>query len=232
MWQVTIDPAAWITAAATAGLFFVGGVAIVYNRKLVTGTRQLADKTAELAASTRQQADATTAQAQAAVREAEASTRMLEEVRLDRELAGRPLLEYSHVLSADFVPRASVHFSVRNIGRGPAVGIVYCGYASWHPELVGEGLPTRRYFLASGPSIGPGGTEQYKAESVNYTTVWDILRDLIPENFVGVVDAVMCMDVFGNKYRFLRNRYTPEYSARDDPNAPQWTQAWSVLPRG
>jgi hypothetical protein len=51
------------------------------------------------------------------------------------------------------------------------------------------------------------------------------LSDLLGGYASKKVDVIMCLDVLGNKYRFVLGQPLPNESPRDDPDPPEWAAA-------
>ncbi len=164
-------------------------------------------------------------QAEASARQAEGAATVVEEMRLDRELAYRPHLfvEYEH----DDVGIETI--VVRNVGRGPALRcrFVQHRYLAEPPVPSDAGHAWRTFEL---PAVGPGeerrlqGTRFPFGNTLEYTRHIKIV-DTVPR-YDGSADfaAWAYEDEFGTSYRYPRSRWemVPEVHRRREPAPAPW----------
>lgn len=205
-----LGPFGWspdtVTAWATAGLFAVGAVSIVANIFLVVaGFRE----------------------ASAARAESENSRKLIEEVNRDRELAYRPFLSFESLVpnpleasadllasTIDFFPSATpvtlpISIDVANIGRGLAIG---CQYAAYFPFVESAGHRPTTATYESDHSALPESSQvrSIHASQIAESALPKIIADLVEGERELSHEALVCLDQFGKKYRFIRGKILPE----------------------
>jgi hypothetical protein len=222
----------WLIAAATIVLAGVGIVTFFANRQLVQATKDQAEKTAASASATEKAAEA-------AVAEAAASRELVEETRRDQKLAAQPFLRFWRTLERTAVSEEPYPVAVENIGRGPAIACQYWGC----DLLITDGNRQETYFetlLAPlSPSYGVNLEQVGRTQDKTYAQIEVAVRPYYPPPGVSIsaldgllvgdqskrVDAILCLDILGNRYRFVSGQGLPEESPRGDLDPPPWASA-------
>ena len=208
-----------VTAWATVGLAAVGIVSLIstalvirQNKKLVETTEreakaveaqaaaatEMAKQNSTLVQATKRQAEAVEEQARAGLgqtaagqQQAQAAAELVRETQRNRELAYRP-----HLVIESRTPKPGASYGtgyvVKNIGSGPALN---CRMA--HHEFSGE-PPQHDSWNSPLFDVGVGGAY----EVTNAPGRWyDNVLDGLPGDGQ-TVDACVCEDQFGNRFRF------------------------------
>lgn len=210
---------ATVALAIVGGLAFLSNVAIAgFTLKAARSTRRSAEATEKAAEATRLAAEATRLTAEAtgkaaeatrdeadATREEAAATRqMIAEVQTDRALDWRPYLVSARTNGN------LVLVGLQNIGRGPALRLIYC-------ERVQSDLPfwlmsTRRRALGAGVSANIE------------------IREMVnpPPKYLSSDIQIMCNDQFGNWLKFDPAKGEPEVCQPHGPK-PEWVDWFEGL---
>ena len=166
---------------------------------VATGTGLLALATGYLGWQNRRLVKAAASEAEQAGKEATATREMVDEVRRDRTLNWQPYL-----VSGRNAGDVSV-VAVQNIGRGPALRLVYC-----------EQMPGPIWLLSKRrQAIGAAQPANLQLRGIPNPPPMYLMSDI----------ALMCNDQFGNWLRFDPAKGEPEVCPRDSTDRPAWV-AW------
>ena len=210
----TLDPATAATLGVMAATLILAGATVwlgVQTRATVREASKLRNEAARQAEATLRQADATT-------READASRRVLEEMRIDRELAVRPYLTWDIIEAPNDGSTSEVHkVKIGNFGRGPAIN---CRFVSVQD---GKRRQSLRFELSASEV---GGIIGYRFDD----PIDALLLAGHPQK--GIQHALFCFDQFGTVYRFQVGALEADTSHKDDSESPDWARWYRVLPPG
>jgi hypothetical protein len=207
-----------VTADATVALAVVGALAFISNvviavftlkaaratRSAAKATQTAAEATERSAAATEIAAAATRDEADATRAEADATRQTVTEIQIDRGLSWRPYL----VSGRNAGNVATV--AVQNIGRGPALRLIYCEKTQGSVWL----MSTQRRAIGAG---APATNVQVR-ELPNPPPVY-LSSDI----------ALMCNDQFGNWLRFDPTKGEPDVCLRDSTIRPSWVNWFEGL---
>jgi len=172
---------------------------LVLNQRLISATAQMAQATAA-------EALATLAEAQASARQVDVATRTVDAMLLDQELAWRP-----YILSTRSQGTAIAF--VRNVGRGPALRVLY----------LERYLPGK--WWVGGPMSMPVSMDAQMFFKFS-------LRDMpnpVPKELLGHQPTpevvIVCCDQFGNWFRFEPWRpVAVTWRPASDTPKPDWVE--------
>ena len=189
---------------------------------MAVATAVMAWKTAGVAVATQADADASCRAAKATEDSAAAARATLDELRKGRELDWRPHLSIdipSHKVASD--GRVEFDYSVKNVGRGPALRCV-CVF-----------MDNRRAAFSGVFDVGSGDN------MVGHGTNWNGVLDRFVGDIFGVDGqiparngwVIVCRDgVFGRWYRFRPSTVAPD-SWTGEGEGPRWaTAVQAVIP--
>jgi hypothetical protein len=186
------DPAnitAWATivlAGVAAAALIANVIALRVSNKAVAAATRAAEATEKAAASAETSVDA-------AVREAKASEAVIEEMRIDRELAWRPYLSTQLNLSYQPTPEQPEMHNLTNHGRGPAIN---CRLAI---RVGGSWKLNSGHIVTLAPSQTAEVVVQHQATATPPDIFPELARgSAAPDRVV----VLMCEDQFGNQLIF------------------------------
>jgi hypothetical protein len=149
-----------------------------------------------------------------AKREAEATVKLVENAKQDRELTWRPWITVEVVRdpSSGGEPKS---ITVRNMGVGPALR---CLYLTRQPR--NEWRQLSRFDVPAREKL-----ESIQVDNTEKPMNAGRLRLDPPEDGRESLEhAVICSDIFGNRYRFRLTARPPDIWLRDTEPIPNWAQ--------
>ena len=151
--------------------------------------------------------------AKAASDEAEATVKLVESAMQDRELAWRPWITIHVVTQPTEGTAEPLRINVVNLGVGPALRCLYLCKLPW-----GEYRQFSQFDLPAGNSL---------AVSVGIESPISAARlqlDPQEDGRDSLTEALICSDIFGNRYRFRPTARPPDTWLRDTDFVPNWAQ--------
>ncbi len=195
-------------------------VAAGFTLTLALMTKGLATKTKQMAEATKNMADETRRVADSSAVEAEATKALVVEAQKDRALSWSPYLSrvvLSDIANASGEPLGlNQVITLSNLGKGQALRCTYVAFESSDIKLwcIAQ-LPGLR---AEETVAGLVATPQY-GQAPTY-----LLRRMPDDN--GQIDpplaVLICEDVFGNRHRFLADRFGRDTWHPGDTPVPTW----------
>jgi hypothetical protein len=188
-----------LSGLAALALAILTALLLVLNQRLIAATYKMAQATAA-------EALATLAEARASGRQVAIATRTMETMQLDQEMGWRPYLLSSRSMGTSLT-------YIRNVGRGPALGVL----------CLERYLPDK--WWVGGPLPVPVTDDPRKAPMIE-------MRDMpnpIPKELLGHQPApevvIVCCDQFGNWFRFEPWQPSPVvWRLRSKTPKPDWVE--------